>query len=148
MDNNYQKGHQANMVDFNKDKNTKPNDANLSTVLGDSFSAFKELERKLADFEAELEWRFYKDGGWLAKITRKKKTLIWGWAEPGFFGTNFIFQNKPHLREGISELDISEPLKNNFEETPNGAYFSLQIKVYSEADLDDVYKMIEYKRKA
>ena len=136
------------MIDFKKDKSIEPNDENLSFVLGSSFSAFKELEEKLANFEAELEWRFYKDGGWLAKITRKKKTLIWGWAEPGFFGTNFIFQNKPHLREGIFALDISEALKDNFEETPNGAYFSLQIKVCSEAELPDVYKMIEYKMQA
>ena len=136
------------MIDFKKDKNTEPNDTNLSIVLEDSFAAFKELENKLVDFDAELEWRFYKDGGWLAKITRKKKTLVWGWAEPDFFGTNFIFQNKPHLREGVIELDISDPLKEFIEETPNGAYFSLQIKLRSDEDLSDVYKMIKYKIKA
>ena len=136
------------MIDFKKDKNVEPNDVNLKEVLGDSFSAYKELENSLRNFDGELKWRFYKDGGWLAKITRKKKTLLWGWAEEGFFGTNFIFSNKPHLREGVLALDIADSPKENIEETPNGAYFSLQIKIRSEADLDDVYKMIEYKRKA
>ena len=136
------------MIDFKKDKNAEPNDFNLSEVLGDSFSAFKILEKTLVDFEAELEWRFYKDGGWLAKITRKKKTLIWGWPDVSFFGTNFIFSNKPHLREGILQLDIDESHKENIEETPNGAYFSIQIKVYDESDLDDVYKLIKFKKTA
>jgi len=136
------------MVDFKTDKNAEPNDFNLSNVLGDSFAAFKELEGKLVDYDAELGWRFYKDGGWLAKITRKKKTLIWGWAEPGFFGTNFIFSNKPHLREGVLALDIADEWKNNIEETPTGTYFSLQIHVKSVADLEDVDKMIAFKMKA
>jgi len=136
------------MIDFKKDPNAEPNDVNLSMVLGDSFSTYKILVEKLSDFEAELEWRFYKDGGWLAKITRKKKTLIWGWAEEGFFGTNFIFSNKPHLREGVLALDITESLKEKFEESPNGAYFSVKIEVRSAADLEDVYKMMEYKKRA
>jgi len=102
----------------------------------------------LVKYDAELGWRFYKDGGWLAKITRKKKTLIWGWAEPGFFGANFVFSNKPHLREGVEALDIALKSKENIEETPNGAYFSLQIHVRELADLTDVYKMIEFKMKA
>jgi len=136
------------MIDFKKDKNAEPNDYNLSSVLGDSFEEFKALEAKLADYDAELEWRFYKDGGWLAKITRKKKTLIWGWAEPEFFGTNFIFSNKPHLREGVLALDIADAWKNNIEETPTGTYFSLKIHVRSDDDLADVYKMIAFKMKA
>ena len=136
------------MIDFKTDKNAEPNDFNLSNVLGDSFEAFKVLENKLVDYDAELGWRFYKDGGWLAKITRKKKTLIWGWAEPGFFGTNFIFSNKSHLREGVLALEISDEYKNNIEETPTGTYFSLQIGIRSESDLEDVFKMIEYKIKA
>jgi len=136
------------MVDFKTDKNAEPNDFNLSNVLGDSFKAFKLLENKLTEYDAELDWRFYKDGGWLAKITRKKKTLIWGWAELGFFGTNFIFSNKPHLREGVMALDIADEWKNNIEETPTRTYFSLQIHVKNVADLEDVYKMITFKMKA
>ena len=136
------------MIDFKKDPNAEPNDVNLSAVLGDSFSAYKALEKKLPDFEAELEWRFYKDGGWLAKITRKKKTLIWGYAEAGYFGTNFNFPNKPHLLEGVLALDVSDKWKDSLITSPKGAYFAMQIEVRSVADLDDVYKMMEFKRKA
>jgi len=135
------------MIDFKKDKSVEPNAENLSLVLGDSFLAYEILKEKLSDFEAELEWRFYKDGGWLAKITRKKKTLIWGSAEDGFFSASFLFAEKPHLRAGVLELDISADLKNKLVSTPGGNYFSLAIDVYSENDLPDVYKLIEYKKR-
>ncbi|MCL2559676.1 MAG: DUF3788 domain-containing protein [Turicibacter sp.] len=136
------------MIDFSKDKSVEPVDENLSVVLGESFAAYQALVRKLADFEAELEWRFYKDGGWLAKITRKKKTLIWGWPAADFFGTNFIFQNKPHLREGVLALDIADKWKDKFETTPGDKYFSVKIEVRGEGDLSDLYKMIAYKMRA
>jgi hypothetical protein len=136
------------MIDFKTDKNAEPNDFNLSNILGDSFTTFKHFESRLKELEVDLLWRFYKDGGWLAKITRKNKTLIWGWPDEGFFGTNFIFSNKPHLREGVFALDISDKWKVDIEETPNGSYFSIQIEVREEADLTDVYTMIAFKMKA
>ena len=136
------------MINFKKDKSIEPVDENLRLALGDSFSAYQTLVAKLADYEAELEWRFYKDGGWLAKITHKKKTLIWGSPEEGYFVTSFGFAEKPHLRAGVLELDISDVLKNKLVSTPSGKYFSLAIDVYCEDDLDDVYKMIEYKKRA
>jgi len=133
------------MINFKKDKSVEPNDENLSLVLGNSFSAYKMLEEKLSEFEASLEWRFYKDGGWLAKITRKKKTLIWGSPEDGYFSASFLFSEKPHLRAGVLELDIADELKKNIANTPGGNYFSILVDIYSEDDLSDVYKMIEFK---
>ena len=136
------------MIDFKKDKTVEPNDVNLSEILGESFAAFKTLEDKLKDFDATLTWRFYKDGGWLAKMTRKNKTLSWGWPDAGFFGTNFIFANKPTNKEGVMKLDIPEIYKKNIQETPNGAYFSIQIEVRNDQDLEDVYRLITFKMKA
>jgi len=136
------------VIDFKKDPNAEPNDENLSLVLGDSFSAYQVLKEKLSDFEASLEWRYYKDGGWLAKITRKKKTIIWGSPEDGYFGASFLFSEKPHLRAGVLELDISDELKNKLVSTPGGNFFSIAIDVYSENDLPNVYKLIEYKKRA
>ena len=134
------------MINFKKDKNAEPVDENLSLVLGNSFSVYKTLVEKLSDYEASLEWRFYKDGGWLAKVTHKKKTIIWGSPEDGYFSASFLFSEKPHLREGILQLDISDELKNKLISTPGGNYFSLAIDVYSENDLPNVYKLIEFKK--
>ncbi len=133
------------MIDFKKDRSTEPIDENLSIVLGKSFSAYKALSEKLSDFEVGLEWRFYKDGGWLAKGTRKKKTIFWGAAEDGFFAIAFHFNERN--KQGVLELDIADELKRDFSNAPiNGSKLtSLKIDIYSESDLSDVYQLIDYK---
>ncbi|MBP1040156.1 DUF3788 family protein [Vagococcus sp. BWB3-3] len=73
------------MINFKKDRHIEPTDGNLCLVLGESFSAYKILVEKLSDFDAGLEWRCYRDGDWLAKVTRKKKTVFWGSPEDGHF---------------------------------------------------------------
>ena len=100
------------IINFKKDRNAEPVDENLSIVLGDSFSAYKALSEKLSDFEAGLEWRYYKDGGWLAKVTRKKKTIFWGEAVDGCFSIAFNFHERN--KQGVLELDIADGLKQVF----------------------------------
>lgn len=136
------------MIDFKKDKNIEPIDENLSIVLGNSFSAYKSLLEKLPNFEAVLEWRFYKDGGWLAKVTRKKKTIFWGAAKDGCFTIAFHFNERN--KQGVLELDIADELKQIFSNAPiNGSKITtLKINIYSESELPDVYKLIAYKKSA
>lgn len=135
------------MKDFKKDKGFEPSDENLSVVLGNSFSAYKALVEKLPDYEAELEWRFYKDGGWLAKVTRKKKTIFWGRPESDRFTVAFHFNDT--IKLGVFELAIAAELKQIFANAPtNGKLTSLRIDISSESDLPDVYRLMEYKRNA
>lgn len=136
------------MINFKKDRIIEPVDKNLSIVLGNSFSAYKTLIEKLSDFEASLEWRFYKDGGWLAKVTRKKKTIFWGVPEVGHFTIAFHFNEKN--RQGILELDIADELKQKFSNAPisGSKLTTLKIYIYSESEIPDVYKLIDYKKSA
>ena len=136
------------MIDFKKDRNIEPVDENLSIVLGNSFSAYKALVEKLPDFEADLEWRFYKDGGWLAKVTRKKKTIFWGKAENGYFSIGLHFNERN--KQGVLELDIAEELKQNFlnASTSDSKPTTLKIDICSEGQLHDVYQLIDYKKRA
>lgn len=96
----------------------------------------------------DLEWRFYKDGGWLAKVTRKKKTIFWGAPEGGRFTIAFNFNERN--KQGVLELDIADELKQIFSNAPiNGSKLtSLKIDIYSESELPDVYQLIDYKKRA
>jgi len=136
------------MIDLKRDKNIEPVDENLSIVLGNSFLAYKTLVEKLSDFEAGLEWRFYKDGGWLAKVTRKKKTIFWGEPAVGCFTIAFHFNERN--KQGVLELDIADELKQIFSNTPfNGSKLTtLKIVIYGESELPDVYRLIDYKKRA
>ena len=131
-----------------KDPNTQLTDEFLAAVLGDSFAAWKVFYESLPNFGISLEWRYYKDGGWLAKCTQKKKTIIWVSASEGFFSASFLFSEKPQYRAGIQELGISDDIKNRFTSTPTGKWFSIAIDVYQENQLLDVYKLIDYKKSA
>lgn len=134
------------MIDFKKDRTTEPNDANLKIVLGDSFLAYRILVDKLIDFEADLEWRYYKDGGWLAKVTRKKKTIFWGEPNDGYFTIGFHFNERN--RQDVMGLEIAKELKRDFSAaTPNGSnLISLRVYLNNESKLPDVYQLIDYKR--
>jgi len=131
-----------------KDPSTKLTDEFLATALGNSFAAWKRFRENFSNYDISLEWRYYKDGGWLAKITHKKKTIIWGSASAGFFIVNFLFSEKPSLRAGVMELNISDDVKKNVQSICKGTYFAVKIEVRNESQLSDVYKLIEYKKRA
>lgn len=136
------------MIDLTKDRNIEPVDENLNIILGKSFPAYKTLVEKLSDFEVSLEWRFYRDGGWLAKITQKKKTIFWGKAEANHFAIAFNFNERN--REGVFELNISDELKQIFSSAlpTSRKVTTIRIDIYSENELPDVYQLIEYKKRA
>lgn len=138
------------MIDFKKDGTIEPTDENLSIVLGDSFSAYKMLVEKLSDFEVELAWRFYKDGGWLAKVTQKRKTIFWGSPADGHFTSAFHFNERS--KQGVLALDIADELKQEFSnalsKSEGSKLTSLKIDIYSESQLPDVYQLIDYKKRA
>jgi hypothetical protein len=100
-----------------KDPNTKLTDEFLAVILGKSFASWKAFNENLANFDVVLEWRYYKDGGWLAKCTNKKKTIIWVSVSEGYFSANFLFSEKQHLRAGVQELDVSDDKKNTLTRT-------------------------------
>ena len=129
-----------------KDPNTKLTDEFLSTVLRDSYTAWNVFNGKLPSYEIVLEWRHYKDGGWLAKAVYKKKTVFWCSVSDSFFTINFSFSEKPHLRASVQELDISDDVKNSIVSTPKGKSFSIKINVYNENQLSNIYALIDYKK--
>ena len=130
------------------DPNTKLTDEFLAMALGDSYTAWSEFSGKLQSYDIALEWRHYKDGGWLAKAIHKKKTIFWGSVSEGFFTVSFNFSEKPHLRAGIQEFNISDNVKNNLSSTPKGKSFSITINISSEEQLSDIYELIDYKKSA
>jgi len=131
-----------------RDPNTEITDEFLAMALGDSFTLWKVFNEKLHEFDISIEWRHYKDGGWLMKATNKKRTIFWGSVSDGFFSASFNFPEKPHLRAGLLELDISEDIKNSLSSTPKGTFWGFTVDVCNESRLYDLYKLINYKKSA
>ena len=131
-----------------KDPGAKITEDFFVTVLGNTYPVWKKFNESLVQYGVEIEWRFYKDGGWLGKSTHKKKTVFWGSLSENAFHASFNFSNKPSLREGFLALEIDDSIKNSLEETPSGKYFGFTVNVTDENNLSDLYKLIEYKKTA
>ena len=129
-----------------KDPNTKMTESFFAQVLGETYELWKKFDKSLSCYDIAIEWRYYKDGGWLGKALNKKKTVFWTSMSDGIFSAGFNFLNKPEICTGIENLDISEEIKKDITPTPTGKYIGVTINISEEKELSDLYKLIEFKK--
>jgi len=129
-------------------KEVYPNKEVLEKALGKSYPAFFEFIETISNEKFALipDWRYYKDGqSWLCKVSFKKKTVCWISVWDKFFKTGFYFTDKTCL--GINELDIEKEIKDDFSQSKHiGRLIPLVINVSRKEQIDDVLKIIEYKK--
>ncbi len=78
-----------------KDPAIYPSEEVLKEVLDASYPVYLELLEICKNYQLNLEWRYYNDGkAWLAKISLKKKTMIWMSAWTGFLKATIYIQEK------------------------------------------------------
>ena len=116
----------------------------LKSVLGESYTVFEELSKKLTDeFGLTFEWRYYRDSkAWLCKVAYKKKTIFWLSAWSGYFITSFYFVER-HL-EGIMTLGIDDQhftIKKEW-----GKMIPLIFNISKSEQLPDLLKVAAYKK--
>ena len=132
-----------------REKEVYPNKEVLEKALGESYLAFNELMETISNEKYALvpDWRYYKDGkSWLCKVSNKKKTVCWISVWNKFFKAGFYFTEKTRL--GINELNIENKIKEEFSQSKNiGKLIPLVINVFRKEQIDDVLKIIEYKKK-
>ena len=124
-----------------------PTNEVLKDILCDSYVVFEELTNKITnDFGLVLEWNYYKDGkSWLCKALNKKKNVFWLSVWDKFFKVTFFFTEK-HL-EGFSALDVSESIKKDLCMSKSiGKLLPLPLSIYSTEQLDDLLKIIAFKK--
>ena len=127
-----------------RDPSVFPSDEILAEALGESHSAYTKFTERLPGYGiTAAEWRYYNDGkSWLSKNEHKKKTVFWLSVWDGFFKVAMFFTEKTCT--GVYELQVAEEFKT-FEKM-GGKIKPLVINVNVGTDLDDLFKVIEYKR--
>lgn len=79
-------------------------------MLGHAEPAWQDALGAFAEAGADVTWRYYRDGGWLAKATRGKATMAWLSVEPGLARITFYFPAR--LREQIlAGPDLDDTLR-------------------------------------
>jgi hypothetical protein len=131
-----------------KEQHVYPDAKVLKNALGESYTVYEELMKTITDTRYALvaDWNYYKDGkAWLCKVNYKKKTVFWLSVWDKYFKTGFYFTEKSLT--GISELNINEKIKDDFAVgKPVGKLLPLTIKVENQNQINDILKVIEYKK--
>ena len=130
-----------------KNPDKTPTPEVLEAELGELYPLYSELLGMLESDEFCLgyEWRYYKDAkGWLCKITRKKKTVVWMSAWRDCLSLGFYFTEKTGA--GIPELEIDPGLKQNYATAdPVGKMKPLTVELKESNQLRDLGTLLRYK---
>lgn len=98
------------------DKDLFPDARVLESVLGDSYPQYLALLDLFDENDMTHEWRYYLDGKtWLCKVRKKKKTIVWMSAWPGYMQAT-VYVPEARIPE-IGALDLSERAKARIAET-------------------------------
>lgn len=127
------------------DPDVRPEPEAIRAALGDASSVWEAVNDTFASAGAEVTWRYYRDGGWLAKASFKSKTLAWMVVHRGVLHVSFHFAARlrtellhddklaGHLRERITQAPVS------------GKLFSIPLDVRAPSDVADVEGLLALK---
>ncbi len=130
-----------------RDENIYPDDPVMESILGDSFSAYRELLKLFDKNGLVYGWRYYKDGkAWLCKVQKKDKTIVWMSAWKGYLQASIYIPEK--YNEQLYSLDISEEQKEKFRNARKmGKLTPCTFEVRNTTVLVDFNKVMQLKMK-
>ena len=127
------------------DARVKPTSAAIREALGSRSQAWEQTLAMFAEAGVLVSWRHYRDGGWLAKATRGKKTIAWLAVEDGFVRVTFHFAERH--RATLAEADgLARQVRDRIAATAvSGRLLSVTFEVRKPADLDPVRVVLAVK---
>jgi hypothetical protein len=131
------------------DRDTFPDDDLIFSIIGDKKVVWQGIMNYLAVnySEAAVSWNYYNDGKqWLYKMVRKKKTIFWIGVLPDTFRITFYFGDKAET--AVENSDLPQFIKDDFRKTRRfGRIRAISTKITGDADLENIYKLIDLKVK-
>jgi len=132
-----------------KDPAISPTKKVLEIALDKTYEVYEHLMTLITakGFDLIPKWQYYNDGkAWLCKIQYKKKTVFWLSVWDKYFKIAFYFTEKN--LSSIEQLKIDPKIKDKLvESNPIGKLFPLAIEIQKRAQMKDVLKIIEYKKR-
>ncbi len=77
-----------------RDPGVEPTTERIQAALGPAGVAWNELATLLTESGLDLAWKYYRDGGWLARATRGSRTIAWLSAADGHARVTFYFAER------------------------------------------------------
>jgi hypothetical protein len=118
-----------------QDVGAEPTRAAIRHILGPRAAVWEESTALFAGVGAPVSWRYYRDGGWLAKAAAGKKTIAWLAVEEGFVRITFYFAER-HRAAFRDASDLGPEVRERIEATPlSGKLLPVTFEVRDSADV-------------
>lgn len=128
-----------------QDSEVKPSDEMIRAALGSKPEAWNLVITLLTDAGTVLSWRYYRDGGWLAKATLGKKTIAWLAVEDGFVRVTFYFAER-HRTTLRNLPDLPRPTGERIAAMPlSGKLLPVTFEIHTPEDADTARLILEAK---
>jgi len=131
------------MVVF-KDPGNQPTPGLIEEALDEAAPCWTMLTDHFADAGAPVEWRYYREGGWLAKAVGKGQTVGWLSVEDGYVRVTCYFAER-HRISLLGDESLAE-LHPAIAQTPlSGRLLPVTLEVRSASDVGTAYHVIAAK---
>ena len=131
------------MVVF-KDPGVQPTPGLIEEALDDAAPCWTMLTDHFADVGAPVEWRYYREGGWLGKAVGKGRTVGWLSVEDGYVSLTCYFAER-HRIPLLGDESLAE-LHPAIAQTPlSGRLLPVTLEVRSASDVGTAYHVIAAK---
>ena len=131
------------MVVF-KDPGVQPTPGLIEDALDDAAPCWTMLTDHFADVGAPVEWRYYREGGWLGKAVGKGRTVGWLSVEDGYVSLTCYFAER-HRLPLLGDESLAK-LHPAIAQTPlSGRLLPVTLEVRSTSDVGTAYHVIAAK---
>jgi hypothetical protein len=131
------------------DKSVIPDDEYIFSLIGNNKLHWKRIMGFVSENYKDTSgsWNYYNDGKqWLFKMVHKKKTIFWSGLIDKTFRITFYLGNKAEAI--IENSDLPQTVRDEFKTAKRyGLIRPVTFVIKSEADVDNVLKMIDIKSK-
>lgn len=131
------------MVVF-KNPDVRPTQRLIDDVLENAAPCWTMLADHFADVGAPIEWRYYREGGWLGKAVSKGRTVGWLSVEDGYVRLTCYFAER-HRIPLLGDESLAQ-LHPAIAQTPlSGRLLPVTLEVRSASDVGTAYRVIAAK---
>jgi hypothetical protein len=124
---------------------TPPTAESIAAALGVAAPVWATTVGVFEGIGATVEWRYYRDGGWLAKASKRSQTIAWLRVEPGHLRVTFYFAAK------FRELLLAEVAITTLREqitASTGRTIGLSLELSETSSLDQLLTLAALKVRA
>lgn len=131
-----------------RDPAVEPTTERINAALGGAGDAWDLLNDLMEASGVAVAWRYYRDGGWLAKATRRNKTVAWLNVVPDCARVTFYFAER-YRETLVASHDLSAGLRGRIATVaPIGRSIPVSFELHNSSDVGDVGAVLGIKLKA